>query len=78
MQYVHTVLIGCPVETHCGCETWSDTAQCEKHSKKEEALEKLRNGSKFDEVARDFSEDKVRQGMYLTLYTSRSFCADAS
>ncbi|KAJ5183445.1 peptidyl-prolyl cis-trans isomerase pin4 [Penicillium capsulatum] len=35
---------------------------CEKHSKKEEALEKLRNGSKFDEVARDFSEDKARQG----------------
>lgn len=37
--------------------------QCEKHAKKEEALEKLRNGSKFDEVAREFSEDKARQGM---------------
>ncbi|KAJ5246128.1 peptidyl-prolyl cis-trans isomerase [Penicillium chermesinum] len=36
--------------------------QCEKHSKKEEALEKLRNGAKFDEVAREFSEDKARQG----------------
>ncbi|EEH20685.1 peptidyl-prolyl cis-trans isomerase pin4 [Paracoccidioides brasiliensis Pb03] len=35
---------------------------CEKHSKKEEALEKLRNGAKFDEVAREFSEDKARQG----------------
>ena len=35
---------------------------CEKHSKKEEALEKLRNGAKFDDVARDFSEDKARQG----------------
>lgn len=35
---------------------------CEKHSKKEEALEKLRNGSKFDDVAREFSEDKARQG----------------
>lgn len=35
---------------------------CEKHSKKEEALEKLRSGSKFDEVAREFSEDKARQG----------------
>ncbi|KAI4665454.1 Peptidyl-prolyl cis-trans isomerase pin4 [Alternaria triticimaculans] len=35
---------------------------CEKHSKKEEALEKLRNGAKFDEVARDMSEDKARQG----------------
>ncbi|KAE8145001.1 peptidyl-prolyl cis-trans isomerase pin4 [Aspergillus avenaceus] len=35
---------------------------CEKHSKKEEALEKLRNGGKFDDVAREFSEDKARQG----------------
>ena len=35
---------------------------CEKHAKKEEALEKLRNGAKFDDVARDFSEDKARQG----------------
>ena len=35
---------------------------CEKHSKKEEALEKLKAGSKFDEVAREFSEDKARQG----------------
>lgn len=42
-------------------------AQCEKHSKKEEALEKLRNGAKFDEVARDFSEDKARQGMLFDL-----------
>jgi NIMA-interacting peptidyl-prolyl cis-trans isomerase 4 len=36
---------------------------CEKHSKKEEALEKLKTGSKFDEVAREFSEDKARQGL---------------
>ncbi|KAF2738857.1 peptidyl-prolyl cis-trans isomerase pin4 [Polyplosphaeria fusca] len=35
---------------------------CAKHSKKEEALEKLRNGAKFDEVAREMSEDKARQG----------------
>ncbi|KAI5465651.1 hypothetical protein BGZ63DRAFT_348274 [Mariannaea sp. PMI_226] len=35
---------------------------CEKHSKKEEALAKLNDGVKFDEVARDFSEDKARQG----------------
>jgi len=35
---------------------------CEKHSKKEEALEKLKSGTKFDEVAREFSEDKARQG----------------
>jgi hypothetical protein len=35
---------------------------CEKHGKKEEALEKIRNGAKFDEVAREMSEDKARQG----------------
>ncbi|KAF2151040.1 peptidyl-prolyl cis-trans isomerase pin4 [Myriangium duriaei CBS 260.36] len=35
---------------------------CEKHSKKEEAAEKLRNGAKFDDVAREYSEDKARQG----------------
>ncbi|KAL9122431.1 MAG: hypothetical protein Q9187_001012 [Circinaria calcarea] len=35
---------------------------CEKYSKKEEALTKLRDGTKFDEVAREFSEDKARQG----------------
>ncbi|KAB5558429.1 peptidyl-prolyl cis-trans isomerase PIN4 [Coniochaeta sp. 2T2.1] len=35
---------------------------CEKHGKKEEALAKLRDGAKFDEVAREFSEDKARQG----------------
>ncbi|RMD42505.1 hypothetical protein DV735_g2615, partial [Chaetothyriales sp. CBS 134920] len=35
---------------------------CEKYSKKEEALAKLREGAKFDEVAREYSEDKARQG----------------
>jgi len=35
---------------------------CEKHSKKEEALEKLKSGAKFDEVARELSEDKARAG----------------
>ncbi|KAK5276658.1 hypothetical protein LTR16_010856, partial [Cryomyces antarcticus] len=35
---------------------------CEKHAKKEAALAKLREGVKFDEVAREFSEDKARQG----------------
>jgi hypothetical protein len=38
--------------------------QCEKYSKKEEALEKLRGGAKFDDVAREFSEDKARQGSF--------------
>ena len=35
---------------------------CEKHSKKEEALSQLRAGAKFDDVAREYSEDKARQG----------------
>ncbi|KAL3427081.1 peptidyl-prolyl cis-trans isomerase PIN4 [Phlyctema vagabunda] len=35
---------------------------CEKHSKKEEALTKLAGGAKFDDVAREFSEDKARAG----------------
>ncbi|KXL48392.1 hypothetical protein M433DRAFT_31925, partial [Acidomyces richmondensis BFW] len=35
---------------------------CAKHSKKEEALAKLNAGTKFDEVAREFSEDKARAG----------------
>ena len=43
--------------------TFPDTfGQCEKHSKKEEALAKLKDGAKFDDVAREFSEDKQRQG----------------
>jgi NIMA-interacting peptidyl-prolyl cis-trans isomerase 4 len=40
---------------------------CEKHGKKEEALAKLNAGSKFDEVAREMSEDKARQGMQLSI-----------
>lgn len=43
-------------------ETDSGFPQCEKHAKKEEALAKLNDGVKFDEVAREFSEDKARQG----------------
>jgi peptidyl-prolyl cis-trans isomerase NIMA-interacting 4 len=35
---------------------------CEKQSKVLEALEKLKNGMKFDEVARQYSEDKARNG----------------
>ncbi|XP_055356557.1 peptidyl-prolyl cis-trans isomerase NIMA-interacting 4-like [Paramacrobiotus metropolitanus] len=35
---------------------------CEKHGKIMEAMEKLKAGSKFDEVARELSEDKARQG----------------
>lgn len=53
------------------CKRTDQPAQCEKHSKKEQAVEKLRNGAKFDDVAREFSEDKARQGMLLlaTLYS---------
>ena len=36
--------------------------KCEKHAKKEQALEKLKAGVKFDDVAREFSEDKARAG----------------
>lgn len=41
---------------------WLPAKKCEKHSKKEEALAKLRDGARFDDVAREFSEDKARQG----------------
>jgi len=35
---------------------------CEKHSKVMEAMEKLKAGVKFTEVATNFSEDKARSG----------------
>ena len=41
---------------------------CEKHAKKEEAIAKLNAGTKFDEVAREFSEDKARQGKNIILF----------
>ncbi|RMZ76923.1 hypothetical protein DV736_g6701, partial [Chaetothyriales sp. CBS 134916] len=49
---------------------------CEKHSKKEEALAKLRDGAKFDEVAREYSEDKARQGGSLGWKTRGSLHGD--
>ncbi|PKX94731.1 peptidylprolyl isomerase [Aspergillus novofumigatus IBT 16806] len=49
---------------------------CEKFSKKEEALEKLRNGAKFDDVAREYSEDKARQGGSLGWKVRGSLNAD--
>ncbi|KAF7508911.1 Peptidyl-prolyl cis-trans isomerase pin4 [Endocarpon pusillum] len=49
---------------------------CEKHSRKEEALAKLREGVKFDEVAREFSEDKARQGGSLGWKTRGSLHGD--
>ncbi|ESZ99327.1 peptidyl-prolyl cis-trans isomerase [Sclerotinia borealis F-4128] len=35
---------------------------CSKHSKMTEALQKLEGGAKFDDVARELSEDKARAG----------------
>ncbi|KAM9667975.1 peptidyl-prolyl cis-trans isomerase NIMA-interacting 4 isoform 3-T3 [Dama dama] len=35
---------------------------CEKHGKILEAMEKLKSGMKFNEVAAQYSEDKARQG----------------
>jgi NIMA-interacting peptidyl-prolyl cis-trans isomerase 4 len=49
---------------------------CEKHSRKEEALTKLNAGTKFDEVAREFSEDKARQGGSLGWKTRGSLIAE--
>lgn len=36
---------------------------CEKHSKVMEAMEKIKAGQKFSEVATAYSEDKARQGV---------------
>ena len=36
---------------------------CEQHSKAMEALQKLKEGQKFSEVATAYSEDKARQGV---------------
>ncbi|KAM3416061.1 Peptidyl-prolyl cis-trans isomerase [Cercospora zeina] len=45
---------------------------CGKHAKKEEALAKINAGAKFDDVARDFSEDKARTGGALGWKTKES------
>jgi len=39
---------------------------CEKQSKCLEALERLKAGEKFSEVAAKYSEDKARQGVGVT------------
>jgi len=51
-------------------------SKCDKHSKKEESLAKLREGVKFDDVAREFSEDKARQGGSLGWKTRGSLHGD--
>jgi hypothetical protein len=38
---------------------------CEKQTKVLEALEKLKGGMKFPEVASQYSEDKARQGVWI-------------
>lgn len=40
---------------------------CEKHSKVMEAMQKLKDGQRFSEVASAYSEDKARQGVWLSL-----------
>lgn len=40
---------------------------CEKQSKSLEALEKLKGGMKFNEVAAQYSEDKARSGVILII-----------
>ena len=52
---------------------------CEKHSKKEEALEKIRNGAKFDEVelepsttgAPKMGEVKTSEGYHIIMVEGR-------
>lgn len=38
---------------------------CEKHSKVMEAMAKLKEGQKFNEVATAYGEDKARQGVMI-------------
>ncbi|KAI9864468.1 MAG: Peptidyl-prolyl cis-trans isomerase pin4 [Vezdaea acicularis] len=49
---------------------------CEKFSKKEDAVAKLKEGVKFDDVAKEFSEDKARQGGSLGWKTRGSLDTD--
>jgi NIMA-interacting peptidyl-prolyl cis-trans isomerase 4 len=47
---------------------------CEKHSNKERALAAILAGRKFDDVAKEMSEDKARQGTFRCV--TRSFHLD--
>nr|KAF6492772.1 peptidylprolyl cis/trans isomerase, NIMA-interacting 4 [Molossus molossus] len=53
---------------------------CEKHGKIMEALEKLKSGMRFNEVATQYSEDKARQGVWCSyrfqrpVPSSREYC----
>jgi len=41
---------------------------CEKHSKCMEAMEKLKSGMKFNDVAQQYSEDKARSGVSACIF----------
>uniref|UniRef100_A0A673VBV3 peptidylprolyl isomerase n=1 Tax=Suricata suricatta TaxID=37032 RepID=A0A673VBV3_SURSU len=43
---------------------------CEKHGKIMEAMEKLKSGMRFNEVAAQYSEDKARQGVWCCYHLS--------
>ena len=43
---------------------------CEKHGKIMEAMEKLKSGMRFNEVATQYSEDKARQGVCCAYHLS--------
>ena len=48
------------------CVFWWEQVRhilCEKHSKAMEAMQKLKEGQRFSEVASACSEDKARQGV---------------
>jgi len=45
---------------------------CEKQSKCLEALERIKAGEKFSEVAAKYSEDKARQGVCIVAYNTIS------
>ena len=47
---------------------------CEKHSRIMEAMAKLKEGQKFNEVASSFSEDKARQGVSLVMELHQDSC----
>ena len=59
---VRHILVSDPLLAMNGTRWIFNAVQCEKHAKKEEALAKLKAGAKFDDVAREFSEDKARAG----------------
>lgn len=63
-------LLNCPVPdspavTLCHVLPQVRHILCEKHSKVMEAMQKLKEGQRFNEVATTYSEDKARQGVSL-------------